>query len=93
MNDKEKIKRKKLGERTKKVPLDEFTEKIFETCTHCNKPFKITASPKGPGSYQKHVAIIKANATIYKRSDDPKYRAKHPNAPMVKKWIRDHHLI
>ena len=31
MNDKEKTKRKKLGERTKKVPLDEFTEKIFET--------------------------------------------------------------
>ena len=88
-----KTKRKKLGERAKKVPLDEFTKTIFRICTHCNKPFPITASPKDPGSYQNHNKNIQSNATIYKKSDDPKYRTKHPNAPMVKKWIRDHHLI
>ena len=54
------------------------------------RPFRITASSTGRGSYEVHVRTHNANDTIYKSADDPKYREEHPNAPMVKKWIRDH---
>ena len=59
-------------------------------CPHCQKPFRMTVSVKDRGSLERHLLTVKANETIYKKAQDPKYREEHPNAPMVKKWINEH---
>jgi hypothetical protein len=50
----------------------------------------MTVSVKDRGSLERHLLTVKANETIYKKAQDPKYREEHPNAPMVKKWINEH---
>ena len=57
---------------------------------HCNKVFRITASPTERGSYGAHIRTHNANDVIYKLAAGPKYREEHPNAVMVKKWISEH---
>ena len=67
--------------------IDTFTGRPSK-CS--GRPFQITASSTDRGSYGSHVRTHNANDKIYKLADDPKYREEHSNAPMVKKWIRDH---
>ena len=66
-----------------------ITETV-KICPHCHKPFQITASAKDRGSLESHLSTVKANETIYKKAQDPKYREEHPNSPMVRKWISEH---
>ena len=58
------------------------------------RAFQITVSSTiDKDSYEAHVRTHNANDEIYKLADDLKYREEHPTTPMVRKWIRDHHLL